>query len=150
MDFFSLGTNDLVQYLLAADRDDSSASYYLPLHPAFLALVQNVVLATSAAGRPLSICGEVAGDALFTELLVGLGLRDFSLAPRSLLDVKRVVRSIRTSEAKQLAGRALRLGHGACCLFPGAGPVGSRNPQVHGQLSAPGPHRTDLAPRRLA
>ena len=113
VDFFSLGTNDLVQYLLAADRDDSSASYYLPLHPAFLALVQSVVSATSAAGRPLSICGEVAGDPLFTELLVGLGLREFSLAPRSLLDVKRVVRSIRTTEAEQLAAQALRLGSAA-------------------------------------
>ena len=89
VDFFSLGTNDLVQYVLAADREDESvADYYQPLHPAILRLIHFVADAANSAGRELTICGEMAGDPDYTELLLGLGLRAFSVAPGELLDVK--------------------------------------------------------------
>jgi phosphotransferase system enzyme I (PtsI) len=75
VDFFSLGTNDLVQYVLAADREDETvADYYLPHHPAVLRLLKFVAESARQAGRPLTICGEMAGDATYTALLLGLGL----------------------------------------------------------------------------
>jgi len=75
-DFFSLGTNDLVQYVLAADREDeSSAPDYQPLHPAMLRLIHSLAGAAHEAGRELTICGEMAGDPALSTLLVGLGLR---------------------------------------------------------------------------
>src|SRR6185312_16677830 len=81
VDFFSLGTNDLVQYVLAADREDESvASYYQPLHPAVLRLIGSLADVASQTGRPLTICGDIAGDPLYTELLLGLGLRALSVA----------------------------------------------------------------------
>lgn len=111
VDFFSLGTNDLVQYLLAADReDDGVASYYQPLHPAVLRLVHTLVEAATASRRPLSICGEIAGDPSATALLLGLGLREFSVAPGKILDVKRAIRATDLGAARALAAQALRLG----------------------------------------
>ncbi len=111
VDFFSLGTNDLVQYLLAADReDDSVASYYQPLHPAVLRLIHELVEAAGRAGRPLTICGEIGGDPAYTSLLLGLGLRGFSVAPGKLLDIKRAIRQTDLIEARALAARALALG----------------------------------------
>jgi phosphotransferase system enzyme I (PtsI) len=111
VDFFSLGTNDLVQYTLAADREDEAiAPYYQPLHPAVLRLIQTLVEAAAGAGRPLSICGDMAGNPSYTELLVGLGLRELSVSPGELLGVKERVRAISLAEARQLAGAALELG----------------------------------------
>jgi phosphotransferase system enzyme I (PtsI) len=111
VDFFSLGTNDLVQYLLAADReDDSIASYYQPMHPAVLRLIDELVGAAARGDRPLTICGEIAGDALYTPLLLGLGLRGFSVAPGKLLDIRRAIRSTDLTEARALAQHALGLG----------------------------------------
>jgi phosphotransferase system enzyme I (PtsI) len=108
LDFFSLGTNDLVQYTLAADREDEqTASYYQPLHPAVLQLIAAVVDAAAAAGRSVSICGDLAGDPECTELLLGLGLRTLSVAPGKLLDVKGRVRAVAIAEARALAARAL-------------------------------------------
>jgi phosphotransferase system enzyme I (PtsI) len=108
LDFLSLGTNDLVQYMLAADRDDETmARYYQPLHPAVLAVVRGVGDAARAAGKELSICGGMAGDPAYVELLLGLGLRSFSLAPGELLEVKSVIRRTSAEQAEALAGRAL-------------------------------------------
>jgi phosphotransferase system enzyme I (PtsI) len=108
VDFFSLGTNDLVQYLLAADREDESvAPYYQPLHPAVLRLIQSVVQAAAEGGRPLTICGDMAGNPLYTELLLGLGLRELSIAPGEMLDVKERVRQASLAEARALARAAL-------------------------------------------
>jgi phosphotransferase system enzyme I (PtsI) len=111
VEFLSLGTNDLVQYVLAADREDESvAPYYQPLHPAVLRLIGAVAEAADAAGRELTICGEMAGDPLHIELLLGLGLRSLSVAPGEMLAVKSAIRGTRLAAARELAGRALELG----------------------------------------
>jgi phosphotransferase system enzyme I (PtsI) len=111
VDFFSLGTNDLVQYVLAADReDDSVADAYRPLHPAVLRLIGLVAEAARKAGRPLTICGDMAGDPESTELLVGLGLREFSVAPGEMLEVKSAIRKVSVADAKMLAAEALEMG----------------------------------------
>jgi phosphotransferase system enzyme I (PtsI) len=108
VDFFCLGTNDLVQYLLAADREDESpVPYYEPLHPAVLRLIRLVVDAAARAERPLTICGEMAGDPRYTELLLGLGLRRFSVAPGEMLRVKEAIRGVHLAGAWTLAQQAL-------------------------------------------
>lgn len=107
-DFLSLGTNDLVQYTLAAGREDPAMeSYYDPLHPAVLSLIARVCEAARAADKPLSICGDIAGDPQFTALLIGLGLRSFSVAPGELLEIKNAVRFLDSREAEALAKKAL-------------------------------------------
>ncbi len=111
VDFLSLGTNDLVQYVLAADREDEGvARYYQPLHPGVLRLIQLVVEAAASADRELTICGEMAGDPRMTGLLLGLGLREFSVAPGEMLEVKDSIRRTRLHEARDLARNALELG----------------------------------------
>jgi phosphoenolpyruvate-protein phosphotransferase (PTS system enzyme I) len=111
VDFFSLGTNDLVQYLLAADRqDDHVSSYYQPLHPAVLHLLASLAETCRRLGRKLTLCGEMAGEADYTPLLLGLGLRELSVAPGELLDVKNAIRKTHLDEAQALARRALALG----------------------------------------
>jgi phosphotransferase system enzyme I (PtsI) len=93
LDFLSIGTNDLIQYTLAIDRGDGQvASLYDPLHPAVLRLVAQTINAGERAGKPVAVCGEMAGDASMTRLLLGLGLTEFSMHPQQLLDVKREVR----------------------------------------------------------
>ncbi len=111
VDFFSLGTNDLVQYVLAVDREDEHvAGYYQPLHPSVLRLIHSVAEVARTTGRELTICGEMAGIPGNTELLLGLGLRSFSVAPGQLLEVKSAIRAARLDEAERLAERALGLG----------------------------------------
>jgi phosphotransferase system enzyme I (PtsI) len=111
VDFFSLGTNDLVQYLLAADRENEGiARYYQPLHPGVLRLLALVVDAAAASARPLTICGDVAGDPFYTQLLLGLGLRELSVAPGEMLEVKDRIRNTDLAEARELARAALALG----------------------------------------
>ncbi|HET6411254.1 MAG TPA: phosphoenolpyruvate--protein phosphotransferase [Anaeromyxobacter sp.] len=108
VDFMSLGTNDLVQYVLSADREDESmASYYQPTHPAVLHVIHSVAEASASVGCPLTMCGEMAGDPRLTELLLGLGLRELSVAPGEMLEVKKTIRSIRLDEARDLARKAL-------------------------------------------
>ncbi|HTK01538.1 MAG TPA: phosphoenolpyruvate--protein phosphotransferase [Bordetella sp.] len=93
LDFLSIGTNDLIQYTLAIDRGDGQvASLYDPLHPAVLRLVAHTINAGERAGKPVAVCGEMAGDANLTRLLLGLGLTEFSMHSQQLLDVKREVR----------------------------------------------------------
>jgi phosphoenolpyruvate-protein phosphotransferase len=108
VDFFSLGTNDLVQYVLAADReDDGVPSPYQPLHPAVLRMIRAAVVAARRARRPLTICGDMAGEPLHAEVLLGLGLRSFSVAPGALLGLKRALRGATLPEARALARAAL-------------------------------------------
>ncbi len=91
-DFLSIGTNDLIQYALAIDRaDEAVAHLYDPLHPAVLHMVGHVITAAQAAGKPVCVCGEMAGDVAMTRLLLGLGLRSFSMHPAQLLAVKQEV-----------------------------------------------------------
>ncbi len=90
--FFSIGTNDLIQYTLAIDRVDDEVNYlYDPLHPAVLRLIHQTIEAGRKAGIPVAMCGEMAGDPRFTRLLLGLGLTDFSMHPASVLEVKQIV-----------------------------------------------------------
>jgi phosphotransferase system enzyme I (PtsI) len=91
-DFLSIGTNDLIQYTLAIDRaDESVAHLYDPCHPAVLRLVADTISECHRQGKPVSVCGEMAGDTEFTRLLLGLGLRSFSMHPAQLLAVKQEV-----------------------------------------------------------
>lgn len=108
VDFFSVGTNDLVQYLLAADRlGNATDSAYDPLHPAVLQTLASLAAVAGENGKSISLCGEMAGDPLYTALLLGLGFRQFSVNPGRLLEIKHAIRSIRISEAKELACAAL-------------------------------------------
>ena len=92
LDFLSIGTNDLIQYTLAIDRtDDAVAHLYNPLHPSVLRLIQITLQAGAKLGKPVSICGEMAGDAKLTKLLLGMGLRQFSMHPSNVLSVKQQV-----------------------------------------------------------
>jgi phosphotransferase system enzyme I (PtsI) len=91
-DFLSIGTNDLIQYTLAIDRaDESVAHLYDPLHPAVLRLVADTIAECRAQGKDVSVCGEMAGDITLTKLLLGLGLRSFSMHPAQILAVKQEV-----------------------------------------------------------
>jgi phosphotransferase system enzyme I (PtsI) len=91
-DFVSIGTNDLIQYTLAIDRaDDAVAHLYDPWHPAVLRLVADTIAQANRACRPVSVCGEMAGDASFTELLVAMGLRSFSMHPAQIAAIKQKV-----------------------------------------------------------
>ncbi|MFN3715587.1 MAG: phosphoenolpyruvate--protein phosphotransferase [Thiobacillus sp.] len=109
LDFLSIGTNDLIQYTLAIDRaDDSVAHLYDPLHPAVLGLIQQTLRAGAKAGKPVSVCGEMAGDPLLTRLLLGLGLRSFSMHPANLLQVKQQVLRSHLDEIGPLAQKLLK------------------------------------------
>ena len=93
LDFLSIGTNDLIQYTLAIDRIDDEVNYlYNPLHPAVLRLIHQVIQAGATAGIPVSMCGEMAGDPDYTRLLLGLGLREFSMECSSLPEIKQRIR----------------------------------------------------------
>jgi phosphotransferase system enzyme I (PtsI) len=110
VDFFSVGTNDLVQYLLAADRITGDlASAYEPLHPAVLQVLDTLATVAKAKGKPICLCGEIASDPAYTTLLLGLGFRSFSVNPGRLLEIKHAIRSTRLSEAEELAGKVLSL-----------------------------------------
>ncbi|MBI3545521.1 MAG: phosphoenolpyruvate--protein phosphotransferase [Gammaproteobacteria bacterium] len=92
LDFFSIGTNDLIQYTLAIDRVDDAVNYlYDPLHPAVLRLISLTIQAGKKARIPVAMCGEMAGDPRYTRLLIGLGLMEFSMHPATLLEVKKIV-----------------------------------------------------------
>jgi phosphotransferase system enzyme I (PtsI) len=109
VDFLSIGTNDLVQYLLAADRNnDALAELYTPLHPAMLRLLHTVIRTAHARGKPIAVCGEMAGDPLFVPLLLALGLGEFSLHPATLLEVRRAIRACDHAHLRARAGALLR------------------------------------------
>lgn len=110
VDFFSVGTNDLTQYLLAVDRNNSRvASLYDALHPAVIAALAHVVAQAELHGKPVSVCGEMAGDPYAAPILIGLGVRSLSMSSASLLRVKWVVRSISYERCRAIARHALQL-----------------------------------------
>ncbi len=109
LDFLSIGTNDLIQYTLAIDRtDDTVAHLYDPLHPAVLHLIAHTIQAANRGGTPVAICGEMAGEARLTRLLLGFGLRNFSMHAQQLLEIKERVLRTNLAEAQPLAQRVLR------------------------------------------
>jgi phosphotransferase system enzyme I (PtsI) len=109
LDFLSIGTNDLIQYTLAIDRtDDAVAHLYDPLHPAVLHLVAGTIQAANRAEVPVAVCGEMAGDASLTRLLLGFGLRQFSMHPAQLLTVKQQVLKSNIPDLQTIAAKLLR------------------------------------------
>jgi phosphotransferase system enzyme I (PtsI) len=107
-DFISVGTNDLVQYLLTTDRTSSAmAAYYEPLHPAVIQALKHIVDAAQAEGKPLSLCGEIAGNPAYTPLLLGLGIGALSVSPGEVLAIRRAIRAVDLASARRLAERAL-------------------------------------------
>ncbi len=107
-DFVSIGTNDLIQYTLAIDRaDEAVAHLYDPWHPAVLQLIANVIAAANAAGKSVSVCGEMAGDVAFTELLLGMGLRSLSMHPSQVAAVKQRVLRADTQRLAKAIGPTL-------------------------------------------
>lgn len=111
LDFLSIGTNDLTQYTLAIDRgDDRVASLYNPRHPAVLRLIARTIAVARRWQRPVAVCGEMAGDPELTAILVGLGLREFSMHPAALLPIKERLLGITLVQAHAQARQALRFG----------------------------------------
>ena len=109
-DFFSVGTNDLIQYLLAVDRSNPRLSaLYQPLHPAVLRAIRAIVTAADAGGIPLALCGEMAAEPLHALLLLGLGVRELSMNPASIPKVKEAVRRTSVARAREVAAACLRL-----------------------------------------
>jgi phosphotransferase system enzyme I (PtsI) len=109
LNFLSIGTNDLIQYTLAIDRtDDAVAHLYDPLHPAVLSLVASTIQTATRGGMPVAVCGEMAGDLQLTRLLLGLGLRNFSMHPSQLLAIKERILRTNLAEVQTLAQRVLR------------------------------------------
>jgi len=109
-DFFTIGTNDLIQYTLAVDRTDDRVSHrYEPLHPAVLRLLRHVRRAASREGIPLSLCGEMAADPLLLKLLIGCGLREFSMTPGAIPMARRVVKETSARQMIRVAARVLTL-----------------------------------------
>ncbi len=110
VDFFSVGTNDLIQYTLAADRSDPTvAKYYNPADPAILALLRNVFTAANEAGIPVSVCGQMGSEPKFVPLLLGLGLRTLSVTPQSIPTIKEVIRNMSISDAEEIAKRVAQM-----------------------------------------
>ena len=110
VDFFTIGTNDLIQFCLAVDRtDDRVSDLYEPLHPAVLRLIRIVRRAATRHHIPVSLCGEMASDPALVGLLVGLGLTEFSMTPGAIPIIRHVVEELNATEARRLASHALRL-----------------------------------------
>ncbi len=113
-DFFSIGTNDLIQYTLAVDRGNEKVAYlYEPFHPGVLRLIRTTIVNAHTRGIPVGMCGEMAGDPLATVVLLGMGLDSFSMGPIGVPLIKRIIRSVRMSDAEALARRVMPLGSGA-------------------------------------
>ncbi len=109
-DFFSIGTNDLIQYMMAVDRSNERVAWlYSAAHPMILRKVRHVIRAADRTGIPVSLCGEMAGDPLYTILLLGLGLRRFSMAAGDVPEVKKIVRSVTMEHCKRVAQHTLQL-----------------------------------------
>lgn len=109
VDFISIGTNDLIQYMLAIDRNNEAVTYlYNPLHPAVIKILMHVIRSSDRSGIPVSVCGELAGDIRLTKLLLGMGLRKFSMYPSSILKVKQVVLNTNINDITATVAKVLR------------------------------------------
>lgn len=107
-DFISIGTNDLIQYTLAVDRgNERVASLYTASHPAVLRMLRDIVRESNRANVPCSLCGEMAGEPMYTMFLLGIGLRSFSMAPNDIPEIKKIIRSTAVNRAVRVARRAL-------------------------------------------
>ena len=112
LDFLSIGTNDLIQYTLAIDRIDDEVNYlYDPMHPSVLRLIHLTIKAGLRASIPVSMCGEMAGDCRYTRLLLGLGLREFSMHPSTLLEVKSIIKHATVADLVRPVRRILHSTH---------------------------------------
>jgi phosphotransferase system enzyme I (PtsI) len=109
-DFFSIGTNDLIQYTFAADRDNQEVDYlYYALHPALLRLLQQAIAGATSAGKTISVCGDIAGDPVLTWVLLGLGIRELSMASGQIAAIRSVIAGTRLAEAQEMAAQLLLL-----------------------------------------
>jgi phosphotransferase system enzyme I (PtsI) len=112
-DFFSIGTNDLIQYSLAVDRSNEKVAYlYDPAHPAVLRLVKSIIDAAHKAKIKVAMCGEMAGEPSLALILLGLGLDEFSLPPQVIPELKYVIRAVGFKAAQEMARQALELSTG--------------------------------------
>ena len=108
VDFFSIGTNDLIQYTMAADRMSEKVSYlYQPYNPAILRLVKNVIEASHKEGKWTGMCGEMAGDTLAIPLLLGMGLDEFSMSATSILQARSQIKNLSLEKMKELVDKAI-------------------------------------------
>ncbi len=108
VDFISVGTNDLIQYMLAVDRgNERVASLYTASHPAVLHMLRDIIRRATQAEVPCSLCGEIAGEPLYTLFLLGIGMRRLSMAPADIPEIKKVIRSVTIAQAERIARRAL-------------------------------------------
>jgi phosphotransferase system enzyme I (PtsI) len=109
-DFFSIGTNDLIQYAMAVDRNNDHVSHlYRPLHPAILIMIRSVIEAAKGQDIDVSVCGEMAADPRFAALLAGMGLRSLSMSPGSIPEVKAALRGLRLSDVEAIVGECVEL-----------------------------------------
>jgi phosphotransferase system enzyme I (PtsI) len=114
VDFFSVGTNDLIQYALAVDRNNEHvADLYQPAHPAILRMLRFVIDSANEAEIPIGLCGEMASDGRYAPLLIGLGLRRLSVTPRAIPTLKTRLRELSVSDLEALAARCAELATGA-------------------------------------
>ena len=108
VDFFSIGTNDLIQYTFAADRMSSGVAYlYQPYNPSILRLIKHVIDSAHKEGKWAGMCGEMAGEELAAPLLLGLGLDEFSMSATSVLSQRKLIRNLSKAEMEELAAKAL-------------------------------------------
>jgi phosphoenolpyruvate-protein phosphotransferase (PTS system enzyme I) len=109
LDFLSIGTNDLIQYTLAIDRtDDAVAHMYDPLHPAVVKLVASAIRTAAKLDTPIAVCGEMAGELRLTRLLLGFGLRNFSMHPKQLLVIKQRILTSSLADCEAAANKILK------------------------------------------